>query len=135
MASKRKNDAWRLMSQLFSSSPSFLNQCCRIILGTSTFSLVFLPLLDIVFRYYRTKKLGFPLEDYTMVMKHVAKSVLDVTVRPDYTLLECCVGIFKNVSKQVFESVLLPGMLKALLRNPDELTRGECKGRLGSEVM
>lgn len=124
VASKMKNEARKVMGRLFSTSPSLLKPCLQLVLGASTFSLVFLPLLDLVFWYYTSNKLDFPTEDYVAVMKCFAKLVLDSTVRPNYALLESCAGIFKKVTRRMFEDVLLSGMLKALLRNPDELTRG-----------
>lgn len=78
-----------------------------------------------MFRCYTSSELDFPTDEYTVVMEHFVKSVLNSTVRPDYVLLESAAGIFKKVTRQVFKDVLFPGMLKALLRNPDELTRGE----------
>lgn len=130
-----KDEARKLMGRLFSTTPSLLKQCLRLTLGASTFSLIFLPLLDHLFWYYTSNKLDFPTDDYVAAMKCFAKLVLDGTLRPDYVLLESCPGIFKKVAREMFEEVLLPGMLKALLRNPDELTRGRAVGFRGQVIM
>lgn len=125
MVSKIKGDAQRLVNGLFASFPSLLDQFLRVILVDSTFSPTFLPLLDYIFGYYVSSKLDFPAEKFTKAMELFSKSVLGSTTRPDYMLLESCTGIFKKVTRQTFQDVLLPAMLKALLRNPDELTRSE----------
>lgn len=132
-ASKIKDRSRKLVNNLFSSHPSLLERFLRVMLVDASFSPTFLPLLDYTFTYYVSSKLDFPTEKFAKAMEAFSKSVLGSTTRPDYLLLESCTGVFKKVSRQTFQDTLLPAMLKALLRNPDELTRGEGTG-LGSKV-
>lgn len=123
--SKMKDVATKQINRLISSSPSFQKLSLQLILTAPTFSLSFLPFLDCIISNYLSSKVEFPFKEYEDVMRLFSKSVLNGTSRPDYMVLESSTGIFKKVTRQLFEEILLPAMLKALLRNPDELTRGE----------
>ena len=108
------------------SSPGLQEQCLQIILqGNLSFLQLFL-LLDILYRTYTT-------DSYQDSMRLFSKHILDGRTRPDYVVLESIAGIFKKVTHQMFQQIFLPSILKALLRNPDELTRGDGEGGGGRE--
>ena len=59
------------------------------------------------------------------VIKLFASSVLSSRVCPDELVIKNCADLFMKVTHQIFQDYLLPAMLKALLRNPEELIKSE----------
>lgn len=70
--------------------------------------------------------MDFPGPLYKGVLKQFATHVLGSRVRPDQLIIMSCESVFKKVTHSLFKEFLLPALLKALLRNPDELMSSEC---------
>lgn len=103
-------------------NPGLVLGCLELVLGASVLTPLHLVLLDIIVVHF------FPSAShkYLELVKCFCEVVLGSRVMPDYLILENCAGFFKMVTHQIFKDCLLPAMLKALLRNPDELIRGVC---------
>ena len=112
----------RQISQLFANSPDLPGKCCELILAVAPSDLPhsYFVLLSLI---VPSKGKDLNLEKiYVEIVKLFCAAVLGSRVCPDHLIIRCCAGLFKQVTRDVFKEYLLPAILKALLRNPDELT-------------
>lgn len=130
-----REKAHHLLFVLFSLTPD-LSQCCFQLLLTAAASspsplapYMYLVPLSLVIVYHTQNKggggSGFLSDKYVEVLNLFSTHVLGSRVRPDHMVVGNCAGIFKKVTHQLFKEYLLQPLLKALLRNPDELTKSE----------
>lgn len=112
------------MFRLFASHPDLCRDCLKVVVAAPSFQLSSLVLLGVLLTHLFKSQEELSVE-YVDVLKLFAVSVLGSRTRPDYMVVGNCAGIFKKVTRQQFEELLLPSMLKALRRNPDELMKSE----------
>lgn len=126
-----RTEAHRLVFQLFTTSPDLPQQCFDLILTMSSLLLP-LPLpylvtlsLIVICCAKNKGKDDFIGTRYVELIKLFCTGVLGSRACPDYMIVGNCAGLFKKVTREIFTEHLLPAILKALLRNPDELIKSE----------
>lgn len=119
--------AHHLLDKLFDSTPDLPRRCMELVLQTSPLPLTHLVLLSLIVTYQPRggKRDTFISENYPQVVRLFCSTVLGSRVQPDHMVVGNMAGIFKKVTREIFKEHLLPAMLKALLRNPDELTKSK----------
>ena len=64
-------------------------------------------------------------KDQEKILTLFSKTVLSARSKPLQSIIVNAAPIFKRTTRAQFSNLLLPGTLKCLLRNPDELLEGE----------
>ena len=115
------------MMKLFATYPSLIQQFVTLILSAASPPLSSLVLLGLILAYaVKNKQIYDVIQPrYIDVVKLFCTLVLGSRVSPNHLIVSNCAGLFKKVTRDIFKEHLLPAILKALLRNPDELTK--CK--------
>ena len=73
----------------------------------------------------QSKNGGIEKKEQEGVLALFNKVVLSGRSKPPQSIIVSSAAIFKHTTHAQFSSLLLPGTLKCLLRNPDELLEGE----------
>ena len=99
--------------------------CLEVLVSSSTFALRKMVLISVLVTFlYKREEL--PMTLYEVVLEQFKTHILGSRVRLEPLILGSCMGMFKKVTHPLFKEYLLPAILKALLRNPDELMDGMC---------
>jgi len=123
--------ALHFVFKVFSAKSDLPLSCFQLIVANAgNVSLIWLVTLSIVVMYFSQKSgsCNFFSENYPEALKLFASWVFGSRMLLDYRVVRNCAGIFKMVTHPLFKDYLLQPMLKALLRNPDELVKGEFAG-------
>ncbi len=108
---------------LWRSKPNFArNTLSTLISGES--SLFSLSLLAVLVEFL-SKNGGIEAKEQEGMLSLFSKVVLSARNKPLQLVIVSSGPVFKHTSRAQFSSLLLPGTLKCLLRNPDELLEGE----------
>ncbi len=108
---------------LWRSKPNFArNTLSNLISGES--SLFSLSLLAVLVEFL-SKNGGIEAKEQEGMLSLFGKVVLSARNKPLQLIIVSSGPVFKHTSRAQFSSLLLPGTLKCLLRNPDELLEGE----------
>lgn len=108
---------------LWSSKPNFARNTLSILISGEA-SLFSLSLLAVLVDFL-SKNGGIEAKEQEGMLSLFSKVVLSARSKPLQLIIESSGPIFKHTSRAQFSSLLLPGTLKCLLRNPDELLEGK----------